>query len=299
MARGRGLRGRGWGPRTGRRRAGWRRPRQRIGATGGCGFEGVGADEERGQWVAREEWVVGEAAGEQRGEEIAFQEADAAGEMETLRVVVGDSERGGRDVDRGDRGALEDGGERDGDGSGACADVDDLETTRCNRVCDLGRSVGLGVGPVEDGLDEVFGFGAGDEDVRGDAEVEAEEFLSAGDVLQRLLSGSASDESAEGFEVFGRKVVFGVGEEPGAVVMESVGEEGLGVAASDGGGGFEERVAESHCEMSIAGWRCDRNFAGTTVGGCADQAASNFGNVDHPDLRRCAGVADEKPTYRD
>lgn len=110
----------------------------------------------------------------------------------------------------------------------------------------------MGVGPVEDGFDEVFGFGAGDEDVRGDAEGEAEEFLRAGDVLERLLGGSAGDEGAEGFEVFGREIVFGVREEPGPVVMEGVGEKGFGVAAGDGGGGFEERVAESHREMRIA-----------------------------------------------
>jgi hypothetical protein len=37
-----------------------------------------------------------------------------------------------------------------------------------------------------------------------------------------------------------------MGEEPGAVAMKDVGEEGLGVAAGDAGGGFEECVAESH-----------------------------------------------------
>ena len=187
------------------------------------GVEGVGTGEERGQGVAGEERVIRGAGGEQGGEEIALQETNAAGEMEAPGVVASDGESGGRDVDGGEGGAFEDGGERDGDGSGAGADVDDAE-----------MGVGLGVGPVEDGLDEVFGFGAGDEDVGRDAEVEAEEFLRAGDVLERLLRGAAGDEGAEGFEICGGEIVFGVGEEPGAVAMEGVGEEGLGVATSDG-----------------------------------------------------------------
>ena len=36
---------------------------------------------------------------------------------------------------------------------------------------------------VEDSFDEEFGFGAGDEGIRCDAEGEAEEFLLAGEVL--------------------------------------------------------------------------------------------------------------------
>jgi hypothetical protein len=43
-----------------------------------------------------------------------------------------------------------------------------------------------------------------------------------------------------------------VGEEPGAIVVEDMSEEGLGVAARDGGGGFEESVADSHAVERIA-----------------------------------------------
>jgi hypothetical protein len=60
----------------------------------------------------------------------------------------------------------------------------------------LGIGVGLSVGPVEDGFDEVLGLGAGDEDIGSDAEGEAEEFLRAGQVLKRLLRGAADDEGA-------------------------------------------------------------------------------------------------------
>jgi len=37
-----------------------------------------------------------------------------------------------------------------------------------------------------------------------------------------------------------------VGDEPGAVAEEEMGEEGLGLAAIDGGGGFGEGFAEGH-----------------------------------------------------
>ena len=130
---------------------------------------------------------------------------------------------------------LEDGGERDGDGAGAGADVGDVK-----------MRVGLGAGEVEDGFDEVLGFRAWDEDVGCDAKGQTEELLRAGKVLERMLRGAAGDERAEGIEVSAGEVVVGVGEEPGTVVVQDVGEQGLGVAAGDGGGGFEECVAESH-----------------------------------------------------
>ena len=41
--------------------------------------------------------------------------------------------------------------------------------------------------------DELLGFGAGDKDVRGDAELAAAELLDAGDVLQRLAGGHAGN----------------------------------------------------------------------------------------------------------
>jgi len=105
----------------------------------------------------------------------------------------------------------------------------------------------LGAGEVEDGFDEVFGLRAGNEDVRGDAEAKAEELLRTGEVLERMLHGAARGQGAKGVEVARGEVVVGVGEEPGAVAMEDVGEQGLGIATGDGSGSFEERVAECHC----------------------------------------------------
>src|SRR6185437_6491767 len=91
------------------------------------------------------------------------------------------------------------------------------------------------------------GLRAGNEDVRGDAEAKAEELLRTGEVLERMLHGAARGEGAEGVEVARGEVVVGVGEEPRAVAMEDVGEQGLGIASGDGSGSFEERVAECHC----------------------------------------------------
>jgi hypothetical protein len=104
----------------------------------------------------------------------------------------------------------------------------------------------LRAGPGEDGFDEMFGLGARDEDVGGDAEGEAEELLMAGEVLEGLVRGAAGDEGAEGFEGGGIDGVVRVGEEPGTIAVEGVGEEGFGFAAGDVHGGFEEGVAEGH-----------------------------------------------------
>ena len=52
------------------------------------------------------------------------------------------------------------------------------------------------------------------------------------------MGGAAEGEGAEGFELGGIELGFGVGEEPGAVAEEEMDEEGLGVAAGDLDGGF-------------------------------------------------------------
>ena len=133
-------------------------------------------------------------------------------------------------------------GDGDGDGAGAGADVE---------YAGVAES-GAGGDPVEDGFDEELGFGAGDEGVAGDTEVETVELLVAGEVLDGLFGGAARDEGAVGLEERGGELGFGVGEEPGAVAEEEMGEEGLGLAAIDGGGGFGEGVAESHgCALRL------------------------------------------------
>jgi hypothetical protein len=71
-------------------------------------------------------------------------------------------------------------GERDGDGSGAGAYVEDIEW-------------GLVVQFCEDGFDEVLGFGPGDENGGGDVQCEAVELLLAGDVLDGFAGEAALD----------------------------------------------------------------------------------------------------------
>jgi len=152
------------------------------------------------------------------------------------RVLLGDGERRGVEVGGGEAGGGELGGQGERDGAGAGADVEDVG------IADSG-TVGK---PAEDGFDEEFGLGAGDEGVGGDTEHEAEELLVAGDVLEGFLGGAAGDEGAVGFVQSGREFGVGVGDEPGAVAEEEMGEEGLGLAAIDAGGGFGEGFAEGH-----------------------------------------------------
>jgi len=142
-------------------------------------------------------------------------------------------------------------GESDGDGSGACADVENA------RMCGGRASFFLthpalrlryewGSQPVEDSFDEELGFGAWDERVRRDTQGEAKEFLNAGEVLQRRVRSAAGGEGAEPGEVRGGECVVDVGEDEGTVALENVGEESFGVAWSDVGGGFGDGGAKSH-----------------------------------------------------
>lgn len=173
-------------------------------------------------------------------EQVGGEKVDAVAEVEAAGVVLRDGEGGGGEVGGGDVGGGEMGGEREGDGSGAGADIEDAEGG-------AGRGeMRAAADPMEDGFDEELGFGAGDEGVAGDAEREAVELLGAGEVLERLFGGAAGGEGAEGGEQGGGQLGLGVGDEPGAVAEEDVGEEGLGVAADDVGGGFGDGFAESH-----------------------------------------------------
>src|ERR1039458_3360769 len=73
-------------------------------------------------------------------------------------------------------------GQRDGDGSGAGAYVENLE-------------VRGGVELGQDGFDEKFRFGAGNEDGGRDVERERIELLLAGNVLDGLVGEAAKDEA--------------------------------------------------------------------------------------------------------
>lgn len=107
--------------------------------------------------------------------------------------------------------------EGDGDRSGAGADIED-------------GSSGAG----ERGFNQVLGFGAGDEDVGGDAKFAAVKFLDAGDVLGRrsaetLMKIAAVVDPPELAELVGRMCV-----EPATLATDGVGEQDFGGEARGG-----------------------------------------------------------------
>lgn len=124
--------------------------------------------------------------------------------------------------------------ESDGNRASAGADIEDFY--RCGLVGD----------GIEDGFDEELGFGARDERVWRDAQGEAEEFLLAGEVLERFMSGAASGEGAELGEVLYGERVVAVSEKPRAIAAEDVREEDFRIATGDGLRGFVDGVAKSH-----------------------------------------------------
>jgi len=151
-------------------------------------------------------------------------------------VLLGDGERRGVEVGGGEAGGGELGGQCERDGAGAGADVEDVG------IADSG-TVGE---PAENRFDQELGLGSRDKGVGSDAEHEAKELLVAGEVLDGFLGGASGNEGAVGFVESGGEFGVGVGDEPGAVAEEEMGEEGFGLAAIDGEGGFGEGFAEGH-----------------------------------------------------
>jgi len=95
---------------------------------------------------------------------------------------------------------------------------------------------------IESDFDEVFGFGAGDEDVGGDFEFEAPEFLLAGEVLRGFACGAAAEQGEIGFEDLGIEEFFGVGVEPGAVTVGYVEEQKFGGESVGRDAGFAQEM---------------------------------------------------------
>jgi len=99
---------------------------------------------------------------------------------------------------------------------------------------------------LEYGFDKALGFGARDESVFSDVEIEAEEFLLAGQMLQRFLRDATDGEGTESDEMFGGKRIVAVGDEPRAVAAKDVRKQGFGIAARDALRGFVNGIVESH-----------------------------------------------------
>jgi hypothetical protein len=189
------------------------------------GVEGVAVGGGDVGWVG-DDGVEGGIAGRERFEQVGGDESDAAGEVVADGVRGGNFERGGRDIDRRDAGIGQVVGECDGDGTGTGADVEDVER-RCGIEFFL-----LHFG--QDGFDEVFGFGARDENGRRDVQGEAVELLPSGDVLDRLAGEAASDQGVEGGLLGEREDAVGVGVQRRAGDSKGVEEEMEGVAVGFG-----------------------------------------------------------------
>ena len=80
----------------------------------------------------------------------------------------------------------------------------------------------------------MLGFGAGDEDIGGDAERERVEFLLAGDVLDGLVEEAALNEGFVCGLLIRREAASGVGVELGARDAECVQEEEQCIAGGVG-----------------------------------------------------------------
>ncbi len=180
---------------------------QTVGTGEECGCRLVVADLRMkrvaiGDWDVRRvgDYRIEGRAGWQCVEQIGFEETDAAGEAVARGVGDGYLECGGGDVDGGDLCMGKMVGERDGDGARTGADVENFE--RC-----------FVIQFAEDGFDQVFRFGAGDEDGRCDAEREAVELLLAGNVLDGFAGEAAGDCGCVGSLFGGGEGAVGVGVE--------------------------------------------------------------------------------------
>src|SRR5258708_37506123 len=80
---------------------------------------------------------------------------------------------------------------------------------------------------VEGNFDQVFSFRARNQDVGSDFELEAPEFLFAGEVLRRFAIRAARDECEEALGVRAGDLLFGMGVEPSAVAAKDVEERKL------------------------------------------------------------------------
>ncbi len=129
----------------------------------------------------------------------------------------------------------------DGDAAGAGTDVRDGEIF----AGEFGRAASFEFADseaIEGDFDQMFGFGAGNQDVGSDFEIEAPEFLVAGEMLRRFARGATLEESEIGFGGLGVEEFFGVRIEPSAVAAKNVEKEKFGGESVRGDAGFAEEM---------------------------------------------------------
>jgi hypothetical protein len=195
----------------------------------------VGNDKIEGKWrVASGEWREGD-------KEIGFQECDAIRIAQAGSVALGYDQGRGGNVGGVDFGGGEFFCEGDGDATGAGADVYDSEAF----TGEFGVAPGAEFADreaIEGDFDEVFGFGAGDQDAGSDFEFEAPEFLLASEMLGGFAGGAAVEKREVKLDGFWREKFCGVGVKPSAVVASHVEEKEFGGESVGGDVGFTEEV---------------------------------------------------------
>jgi len=154
-------------------------------------------------------------------EQVGFKEMDAVGNRMAFAVAFGDGECGRGNIGGVNRCARQFLCKRYGDTAGAGADVGDLQAFAGERLFAAGAAFADGEA-VEGDFDDVLGFGAGDQDVGCNFELEAPEFLLAGEVLCWLAGGVASEKREEALGVRIGDLLFGMRVEPGAVAAEDM-----------------------------------------------------------------------------
>src|SRR5260370_23348938 len=151
---------------------------------------------------------------------------NAIGNAMALGVALRDGQGCGRNVGGVDRRGGKFLRESDGDAAGAGADVGDLQSFASEGLFAAGAAFANGEA-VEGAFDDVFGFGAGNQDVGRYFKFEAPEFLLAGEVLRRFAVCAAGDQGEVALGVRGGDLLFWMRIEPSAVAAENVEEQKL------------------------------------------------------------------------
>src|SRR5260370_22585808 len=158
---------------------------------------------------------------------------NALGNAMAFGVALSDGQGCGRNVGGPDCQGGKFVGESDGDAAGAGADVGDLESFASEGLFAGGAAFANGEA-VEGDFDDVFGFGAGNQDVGCYFKFEAPEFLFAGEVLRGFAVGAARNHGEVTLGVRGGDLLFGRRAEPAAVAAEDL--EGPTVRRGSEGG---------------------------------------------------------------
>lgn len=151
-----------------------------------------------------------------RLEQVADQERHPIRNVERAGIPAGYRDRRGRDVGHLDVPCRPFAGERQAEGATARPHVHDTHEPAC-------RDTLQGV------VDDELGLGPRNEDVRVDEEVAAVELARPDDVGHRFARRAARDQHVEGREEFGRGRLVGARDPGGAIPLQDVAREHLGV----------------------------------------------------------------------